>query len=261
MWALSVTVYAGCKWLTWRRTQAHGVSWCRHVGYLLAWPGLDAPAFLSTAPRGPHTGPPLSQWVFAATKTAIGLALVLAAAGAVTPRHPYLTGWVAMVGIVFSLHFGVFDLLSCAWRAGGVDAEPLMNWPIAARSIADFWSARWNTAFRDLTHRFLFRPLTRKIGPRTAVFVGFLLSGLVHDLVISVPAEGGYGGPTIFFTYQGIAIIASRSSLGKRLTLRRGATGWLFMIVSLIAPAYLLFHPPFVERVVLPFMQSIGALP
>lgn len=77
-----------------------------------------------------------------------------------------------MAGLIFVLHFGSFHLLSCAWRAAGVDARPLMHWPVAATSLADFWGRRWNTAFRDLTHRFLFRPLTRRLGPRAGLAAG-----------------------------------------------------------------------------------------
>src|SRR5262249_45019933 len=46
MWALAFAIYAGCKWLTWRQTPAPDAPKWRHVGYLLAWPGMDADAFL-----------------------------------------------------------------------------------------------------------------------------------------------------------------------------------------------------------------------
>jgi hypothetical protein len=259
MWALAVAIYAGCKWLTWRRTPVPEAPAGKHFGYLFAWPGLDAAAFLgltNEAVRRPATG----EWTFALAKAACGFAVLYGLARLVPPEHPYLAGWVGMVGLIFVLHFGAFHLLSCAWRSLGVAAKALMDWPAAATSVSAFWGRRWNTAFRDLTHRFLFRPLAARLGPRAAVAVGFLFSGVVHDLVISVPAGGGFGGPTVFFAIQGAAVLAERSRLGRRLGLGSGWPGRLFTALVLVGPAPLLFHPPFVERVVVPFLGVIGAV-
>jgi hypothetical protein len=46
MWGLAAAVYVGCKGLTWSRTPTTKAPGWRHVAYLLAWPGLDARAFL-----------------------------------------------------------------------------------------------------------------------------------------------------------------------------------------------------------------------
>jgi hypothetical protein len=35
--------------------------------------------------------------------------------------------------------------------------------------------------------------------------------------------------------------------------------GWLFTAAVVAGPVYWLFHPPFVERVVLPMMGALGA--
>ncbi len=51
-----------------------------------------------------------------------------------------------------------------------------------------------------------------------------------------------------------------RSALGRRLGLQKGPTAWLFMLIVTAAPAFWLFHPPFVMRVILPFMRAIHAL-
>ena len=165
-----------------------------------------------------------------------------------------------MIGIVLILHFGLFQLLSCFWRSLGIEARPIMNRPLASTSLSEFWGRRWNTAFRDLAHRFLFRPFTAWFGPRFGLFAGFLFSGAVHDLVISVPAQGGYGGPTAFFAIQGAAIIFERSAFGRRIGLGRGWPGRAFTFLVLVAPVFLLFHRPFVVRVIVPFMRAIGAL-
>jgi alginate O-acetyltransferase complex protein AlgI len=165
-----------------------------------------------------------------------------------------------MVGIALCLHFGSFQLLSCGWRRAGVRARPLMNKPLVSESLGEFWGRRWNTAFRDLTHRFLFRPLTRRIGVRAGLAGGFVFSGLVHDLVISWPAAGGYGGPTLFFAIQGVGMLIERSAFGHHVGLGRGVRGWLFSMLTIVLPAPLLFHGPFVERIVVPFMRAMGAL-
>ena len=49
MWTLAGGVYGACKLLTWGAAgdARHGAAWWRHAGYLLAWPGMDAPAFLA----------------------------------------------------------------------------------------------------------------------------------------------------------------------------------------------------------------------
>jgi Membrane bound O-acyl transferase family len=257
MWALAIAVFAWVKWLTWHRTPAADVPRWRHVGYLFAWPGLDARAFLTgTAARRPS----LVEWAFAAGKTALGLSVLVQIVPQVPADRPYLLGWVGMVGLIFILHFGLFHLLSCAWRAAGVNAKPLMLWPIMSTSVSEFWGRRWNTAFRDLTHGSLFRPLAARFGPRRALVIGFLFSGLIHDLVISFPAGGGYGGPTLFFALQAVALFAERSRVGKRFGMGRGWRGWLFTAVTLVGPAVLLFHQPFVLRVAVPFLSDLGVL-
>jgi D-alanyl-lipoteichoic acid acyltransferase DltB (MBOAT superfamily) len=165
-----------------------------------------------------------------------------------------------MIGIVVILHFGVFHLLSCGWRTVGVDARPLMNWPLTSRGIGEFWGARWNTAFRDLTHRFVFRPLVPRVGVAGAVLLGFFGSGVVHDIVISIPARGGYGGPTLYFLVQGCAILVSRGVISKKIHLRNGLVGWSFTILTLVLPAPMLFHDKFVLDVIIPFMVFLGAI-
>lgn len=260
MWALAFAIYAGCKWLTWARTPVRQTSPSLHLGYLLAWPGMDAAAFLK--PRTPDSlqKPTRSEWLAAGGKLALGIGLLLGLAPRVPAHYPYVVGWTGMVGLVMSLHFGIFHLLSCFWRSLGVEAHPLMNAPLASTSLSEFWGRRWNMAFRDLTYCFLFRPLTPRIGPRRALLTGFLLSGLVHDLVISVPAGGGFGGPTLFFLLQAAGIATERSAAGRRIGLGTGLRGWLFTMLVLLLPVYALLHRPFVVGVIVPFLHALRAI-
>lgn len=256
MWSLALAIYAALKLLSWWEARPGKAAAWRSATYLLAWPGMDARAFLYGKPPARPTA---SEWLFAIFKSALGLVLVLTAVLLVW-TSPFLQTWTGMVGIVLSLHFGAFHLLSCWWRALGVNAVPLMNWPVFSTSVSEFWSRRWNLAFRDLMHRYFFRPLAPKAGAAAALWLGFVLSGIIHDVVISLPARGGYGWPTLFFVIQAAAIAIERSNFGKSIGLGRGTIGWLFALAILLLPAPLLFHEAFRENVVLPFLAAIGDL-
>jgi hypothetical protein len=254
MWSLALAIFAALKLVTWCKARPSQAAAWRSAAYLLAWPGMDARAFLyGPTPSGPTAG----EWLLAVVKLLLGLALV-ARAVLLEWGSADLQAWTGMVGIVLALHFGVFHLLSCWWRMLGVNAAPLMNWPILSTSVSEFWSRRWNLAFRDLMHRYFFRPFAPQVGTTTALWLGFVLSGIIHDVVISLPARGGYGLPTLFFVMQAAAIAIERSSLGKSLGLGRRTIGWLFTLVVLVLPAPLLFHEAFRENVVLPFLGAGG---
>jgi len=259
MWALAIGIYAALKLATWLQAQGYRSPMGRSAAYLLAWPGMDAGVFLAR-PAKAVSSPSLGQWLAAAGKTLCGLALLAIALSPLLTELPWWRAWIGMAGVVFTLHFGLFHFLSCLWRSLGMRATPLMNWPIASTSLSEFWGRRWNLAFRDITHRFVFRPLTAKVGPAAALWVGFLLSGIVHDVVISIPARGGHGLPTLFFLIQAAGIMVERSSAGRFLRLGKGINGWLFTAAMLMLPAPLLFHSPFVDRVVLPFFDAIRSL-
>jgi predicted DCC family thiol-disulfide oxidoreductase YuxK len=311
MWAMAFAIYFGCKWLTYRiaiRTAtcngAHPAVW-RHVGYLFAWPGMDAKEFFNVeivekAPedwRTPKAGAkrydpgdrnsvldcasPLAlsparkfiehleaarprdsirtDWLFATAKTLFGATLLWGGARMALPQSPLLAGWLGMIGVIFLIHFGAFHLLQLAWQAAGVNATPVMNNPLRATSLADFWGARWNTAFNELAFRLAFRPLRRWTTPATATLTVFVLSGLIHDLLISLPARGGYGLPTLYFLAQGAGILIERSRLGKKVGFGHGARGWFFTLLITAGPAFWLFHPPFIHHVILPMLTAIGA--
>jgi alginate O-acetyltransferase complex protein AlgI len=260
MWTMALTLFAACKWLTYRRVRSRIGSrdrW-RLLGYLLAWPGMDAGAFMN-ATRAVEAAP-RSEWVFVGLKVAFGAVLTWVVARAALPEHPMAAGWIGMIGAIFMLHFGAFHLLSLGWRRRGVDAVPLMRNPARSTSLGEFWGRRWNTAFHELASRFTFSPLRPSFGVMGATMATFVVSGLIHELVISVPAGGGYGLPTGYFVLQGLGIAGERSTPGKWLGLGHGWRGWVFTVIVTAGPAFWLFPPPFVNNVILPMMSVIGAV-
>lgn len=260
MWALTFSLYGGFKWLTWRqalRQLQPQPAAARSLAYLFLWPGMNAAAFLAC--ESADRRPPLNEWLRAMRNMTGGAVVLWGLAARFMAWRMWAAGWAGLVGIGLLLHFGVLHLLSLAWRRAGFAATPIMQRPAAANSLIDFWGRRWNTAFRDLAHQLVYQPLARRCGARPAMAAVFLFSGVLHDVAISVPARAGYGLPTLYFLLQAVGVEIERSSVGRRWHLRSGLRGWLFAAVIVLGPACLLFHPPFLRHVVIPFIAALGA--
>ena len=260
MWAVAVALFAACKWLTWWEAfiQGQAGSGRRWLAYLTLWVGMDAKAFLDE--RRLPARVPASQWFSAAAVTLFGAVAVWGLARTVPATQPLWRGWIGMTGGILLLHFGLFRLLAFAWQTRGVDAKPIMANPILARSLGELWGRRWNRGFNDLVRRHSFYPLVPRLGVPGAMLATFLVSGVIHDLVISVPARAGFGFPTAYFLLQGLGVIFEKSPLGRKLGLRHGLRGRLFTFVVALSPAGILFFPRFVETVAVPFLKFIHAL-
>jgi alginate O-acetyltransferase complex protein AlgI len=259
MWTLAVAIFLVCKCATWlaARNSVPHTGW-RSWAYFAAWPGMDATKFLDTS-RSPAR-PRVEEWLWALCKTGLGVLLFWGVARRVPERLPLLQGWVGLVGMVLTLHFGSFHLVALFWQRLGIAAQPIMDRPVLSRTLSEFWGKRWNLGFRQLAYDLVFHPLHRQIGARAAGLLVFVISGLIHDLVISLPSRGGYGLPTGYFILQGLGVALERSALGRRIGLQSGIRGWVFMFLALVGPVFWLFHPPFVMRVILPFMRATRAL-
>jgi predicted DCC family thiol-disulfide oxidoreductase YuxK len=291
MWLMAGAIFFGCKWLTFSRAQKQiiDVRLGRALSYFFLWPGMDAEKFLRTSASKnmtalsshvlsgltgearesreqepvSHKSEELSGNTLLDKRGSIGVAIAKFCFGSVIlfglarfARQPLLTGWLGMIGMILILHFGVFALLATAWRAYEIDARPIMDSPLKSITLGEFWGRRWNGAFNQLAFEILFRPLARITTPIIGTLAAFFASGLIHELVISLPARAGYGLPTAYFLLQGCGVLVQH----RVTSVRRGTAGRFFTILVAAGPAFWLFHPPFVRNVILPFMKAIGAL-
>jgi len=172
--------------------------------------------------------------------------------------RPAVIGAVGFAGIILLLHFGLFHLLALAWHRAGTAVQPIMDRPFLATSLADFWGRRWNRAYRRVSYEYFFRPCVLRFGPTMGMLLAFIASGLIHESVISFPAGGGYGGPTAYFAIQGLALLLERSAPLQRW-MQKPLCGWCYTALIVAGPAGLLFHAPFLTRVMEPFVELIGA--
>ncbi|MCI0536631.1 MAG: DCC1-like thiol-disulfide oxidoreductase family protein [Verrucomicrobiales bacterium] len=259
MWGLAFGFGFALKWLMWRDAISHGAfpSAKRALIWFMLWPGLDGRTFFAENERIKR--PEAREWLLATAMTASGATLIWGVTPPLLPGRAAAAAWVGMIGIVLLLHFGVVRLVSILCRHFGVNAQPIMKSPFCAISLTAFWSARWNTAFSIPARRLVLLPLAPRIGLSTAVFSVFLISGLIHDVVISLPAQGGFGLPTLYFVVQGAGVAVERSRFGRAWVLDNGLKGRLFVLLFTVGPLYWLFHPAFVHQVMLPFLNVLNA--
>lgn len=153
---------------------------------------------------------------------------------------------IAMPSLSLMLHFGLFDIVAGFYRLRGVPVDKLFREPLRARSLAEFWSRRWNIGFSEMISLIVHRPLRRSAGAGIALAGSFLASGLLHELAISVPVQTGYGLPTTYFLLHG-ALVAFEGRMKR-------PPGRLWTIFWLVAPMPLVFHLPFIRGVIWPLV-------
>jgi alginate O-acetyltransferase complex protein AlgI len=230
------------------------------LGFAALWPGMR-PMIFGKADGRRHGAWPLIGWGI--VLGGLGLIFALVAWLVWHQGRPALSDTVALVlatllllpGLSLILHFGVFNVLAGLWQLAGVDARPLFRAPLAARSLGDFWSRRWNLAFSEMTALAIYRPLSAGVGRKAAVLASFLGSGLLHELAISVPVLAGFGLPMLYFLLHGALVLGERGQDRSG----RGVSGWgwwshVWVLGWLALPAPILFHPPFLRGVIWPLI-------
>jgi Membrane bound O-acyl transferase family len=217
------------------------------------WPGIDATPFRERQ----ATDPTAARWfVFGFPTMCLGVAAILLLALHTDSLSPTVLGLAGIAGVLTTVHLGYSDVLSSAMRLIGFPVSRLFDQPLLSRSLRDFWSHRWNGPFVEM-NKLLFRPLLRNRFSRIQTALAlFLISGLLHELALSFPAQGGWGGPLFYFLIQGTAVRYEKRIAPKSLFARR-----LFIWAVLLLPAPLLFHTAFREALILPLLHSLHSLP
>jgi alginate O-acetyltransferase complex protein AlgI len=161
-----------------------------------------------------------------------------------------ITNWSCLVGLLLMIHFGYAEMLSCAVRLAGWNVQPLFDAPLLSNSLQDFWSRRWNLAFVEMD-KLLFLPLAKRLlKPRAAIFVIFIISGLLHEIGISYASGQLWGLPLLYFLIQGAGIIIEKRLFATRQSWPVAARA--FALVWVLAPLPLLFNHPFQHAFIAP---------
>jgi len=265
MWTFAFAVYFACKaWvLIVARWSGQRFTFKRHLQFVFCWAGMQPEPFATVSDRESRqneTEPPQAKVFEGLWKLLAGL-LLFATAGTLQRQFgDSVAVWACISAYCLVLHFGILHFFAAYWQRAGVPVAPIMQWPARSTSLNDFWARRWNRAFRDVCHILIIRPTRRLLGPAGALGLVFIASGLVHELIMSVPAAGGFGGPFAYFTLQVPGCWFERRASMKRLMRRRVWIGRVWTATWVILPLPLLVNAMFVQNVLVPFFTAMGVM-
>ncbi len=216
----------------------------RWLAFATLWPGMR-PALFQRRRPALESAPLLRAGLL---RAACGGLLVAAARLLWTATGSRALATLALLpGLSLLLHFGAFNLVAGCWRLAGVDCGPLFKSPLAATSLSEFWGRRWNLAFSEMTSLAVYRPVSTSAGRAAALLAAFLLSGVLHEVAISLPVQAGGGGPLIYFAVHGVLVLIEKK--------RNRGLGRVVTLAALAAPLPLLFHEPFLRGVLWPLLD------
>jgi len=213
--------------------------------FVTVWPGVRIEPF-ATPPRADPAAARLVRHGGAVAAAGVVSWVALSRCAHVLP--PGVVGWLGIGVILTTLHLGLSDVVTGGLRLAGYPVRRLFADPLTSRSLGEFWTSRWNAAFVEM-NQLIVVPFLRRFLGRYARAGAFVVSGLLHELAISLPVRAGFGLPTLYFAIHALAI-----SLEPRLGVRRWpslpARMWTWSL--LLAPLPLLFHQAFRDALVLP---------
>ncbi len=226
--------------------------------YMTVWPGINPRPFEQRQSAGE-----LDRHRFARGYIMMWLGLVCFTVLAIvwTAIPAPLSSVLGLASMLLAVHLGYTDVISSLLQWLGWNVAPLFDEPWKSISIREFWGRRWNIAFVEMNKE-VFLPFFRKFsGIRTAVFLAFVISGLLHELAIDYPAGSTSGGPLVYFLLQGVlcmieARLLKKNRIAKELNGFRRACVW----ASVLFPLPLLFTAPFLQSIVTPLFETSHAV-
>lgn len=207
--------------------------WRRYLIFGFGWFGMDAGTFEKRREG-------------LAWKDDVWIGLGLIGMGTVLGIWVAASDWrqvlVMFLPMSLGFHFGALRVLKGVHRANGFAVRTLFPNVLKARGVGDFWSRRWNVGYSQMMQRLVGRPVTGKAGRKVGLMAVFLISGLLHELAITLPVGAGYWLPTLYFCGHGVLVLLEQR-WGRPL-------GKVPALVLVAAPLGLLFPALFQEEVI-----------
>ncbi|CAN6200944.1 unnamed protein product [Urochloa humidicola] len=164
--------------------------------------------------------------------------------------HPYAA--FALFGVaIYCILDSLLPCLAAAGRAalGGVEMEPQFDKPYLSSSLTDFWGRRWNLMASAVLRPAVYDPVRARHGGAAGVLASFLVSGLMHEVVVwYLTFRPPTGHVTAFFALHGACVCAERWWCARRRWGRSAAAlpravAAPLVVAFVAATAFWLFFP------------------
>lgn len=214
--------------------------WCL---YCFAWVGMNPEIFFKQRAK-----PDRSLLYRGLLFLISGLSILVVIKAVINPitipegLRYYALSLAILVALSQILHFGLLNLNAWILQVIKFPAYSLFRAPLEAQSLRDFWGKRWNLAFTEMTSVAVYRPLSEKWTVTPAFVTSFLFSGLLHEVALSFPVNKGYGFPLLYFAVQLLLIVIEEKIF-------KGKPGKVWVMLGLILPLPILFHPAIMKAV------------
>ncbi|XP_023644729.1 probable long-chain-alcohol O-fatty-acyltransferase 4 isoform X2 [Capsella rubella] len=177
--------------------------------------------------QNPKSQDQLPKWVFAIKVAIFGVLLQMYEYRQYMPPAVLLVLYSLHIYLEYEILLAPLKLLLSIFL--GCDLEPQFNEPYLATSLQDFWGRRWNLMVPAILRPAVYVPVRRmacrKMNSDQALFLGvfvsFLVSGVIHELIFFYfTRESPTGEVTWFFVLHGVCTAAEgaakRTSLVRR---------------------------------------------
>lgn len=215
----------------------------RYALFAFAWFGMDPDSF-----RNRRKG---LSW-----KNDVRTGLLLMVIGTLGAGLVWAMGWrqilIMFLPMSLGFHFGALRVLKGGLRAAGFPVRTLFPNLLEAQGLGDFWSRRWNVGYSQMMQRLVGRPVEARFGSSAGLMAIFIVSGLLHELAITLPVRSGFGLPTLYFSAHGMLTLLEKK-IGRPF-------GKLPALLAVALPLGLLFPPAFQSEVVAPFLSVFDGL-
>jgi hypothetical protein len=124
--------------------------------------------------------------------------------------HPFAAD-VLYRAIIYCIPDSILSCLAAMGRALGIELEPQFNKPYLSASLQDFWGRRWNLTASAVLRPSVYNPVRARLGAPAGVLATFLVSGLMHEVVVYyLTFRAPTGQVTAFFALHGACVCAER---------------------------------------------------